>query len=464
MGGDGVKIGFEVHVQLDTKTKLFCNCPTDYEDAEPNQNTCPICTGMPGAKPLPPNEEAILIALQIAYMLSCDPVTEEPVYFMRKHYDYPDLPSGYQRTSVPIATDGELDGVRIREIHVEEDPGRWEPSTGRVDYNRSGVPLIEIVTEPDMKSPEEARDFLRRLMQVLRYSGRVKGDGGIRVDANVSVEGGARVEIKNINSIKGVYKALKFEIQRQRNLIKHGREVRRETRAFREDQGTTVPMRAKETAEDYRYIPDPDLAPFEITEDMWEKAVATAPEPPHVRAERLVEEYGISREAAEALVTEREWADFFEEVVEKAPDDWKIEFIDQWVRKELKKVLNKKELTFSDAKITPEDLIELMKLIREGKITRQNALNALWEAVDSDVSPVEVVEREGMLKVSDKEELERVVEEVIEEHEQAVKDYLSGKEEAIHFLMGQVMRKTRGRADPDVTMRLLREKLDGLDT
>jgi len=455
----GVRIGFEVHVQLDTESKLFCRCPADYEDAEPNENTCPICTGMPGAKPLPPNREALLIALEIAHMLGCEPVIGKRLYFQRKHYDYPDLPSGYQRTSTPIAVNGELDGVRIREIHVEEDPGRWDPSTGRVDYNRSGVPLIEIVTEPDMRSPEEARDFLRRLLQVLRYSGKVREDGGIRVDANVSVEGGARVEIKNINSIKGVYRALKFEIQRQRNLMRHGREVRRETRAFREDQGTTVPMRAKETAEDYRYIPDPDLPPFEITEDMWEEAVARAPEPPHKRAERLVEEYGISKEAAEALVTEREWADFFEEVAEKAPDDWEIEFIDQWVRKELKKVLNKKELSFREARIEPEELIELMRLVRDGKITRQNALNALWEAVDSDKSPVEVIEEEGLLKVSDEDRLAEVVEEVLEENPQAVEDYKSGKEEAIHYLMGQVMRKTRGQADPEVTMRLLRERL-----
>ncbi|AAM02173.1 Asp-tRNA(Asn)/Glu-tRNA(Gln) amidotransferase subunit GatB [Methanopyrus kandleri] len=455
-----VKIGFEVHVQLDTRTKLFCDCPTDYEDAEPNENTCPVCTGMPGAKPLPPNEEALLIALEIAHMLDCEPVLDRPLYFQRKHYDYPDLPSGYQRTSVPIAVNGELDGVRIREIHVEEDPGRWEPSTGRVDYNRSGVPLIEIVTEPDMRSPEEARDFLRRLMQVLRYSGKVKGDGGIRVDANVSVEGGARVEIKNINSIKGVYRALRFEIQRQLNLMKHGREVRRETRAFREDQGTTVAMRSKETAEDYRYIPDPDIPVFEITEDLWEKAVARAPEPPHHRARRMAEEYGISLEAAEALVTEREWADFFEEVVEKAPDDWDIEFIDQWVRKEIKKILNKKEMTFREAKITPEEFIELLELVREDKITRQNALNALWEAVDSDKSPVEIIEENGLLKVSDEDRLARVVEEVIEENPQAVEDYKSGKEEAIHYLMGQVMRKTRGQADPEVTMRLLRERLD----
>ncbi|WP_456435098.1 Asp-tRNA(Asn)/Glu-tRNA(Gln) amidotransferase subunit GatB [Methanopyrus sp.] len=458
-----VKIGLEVHVQLDTRTKLFCDCSTDYEDAEPNENTCPICTGVPGAKPLPPNKEAFLIALEIAYMLDCEPVLNRQLYFQRKHYDYPDLPSGYQRTSVPIAVDGELDGVRIREIHVEEDPGRWEPSTGRVDYNRSGVPLIEIVTEPDMRSPEDARDFLRRLMQVLRYSGKVKSDGGVRVDANVSVEGGARVEIKNINSIKGVYRALKFEIQRQFNLMKHGRKVRRETRAFREDQGTTVAMRSKETAEDYRYIPDPDIPVFEITEDLWEKAVARAPEPPHHRARRMAEEYGISLEAAEALVTEREWADFFEEVVDRAPDDWEIEFIDQWVRKEIKKVLNKKEMTFREAKITPEEFIELLELVREDKITRQNALNALWEAVDSDKSPVEIIKEDGLLKVSDEDQLARVVEEVIEENPQAVEDYKSGKDEAIHYLMGQVMRKTRGQADPEVTMRLLRERLNSSD-
>jgi aspartyl-tRNA(Asn)/glutamyl-tRNA(Gln) amidotransferase subunit B len=219
-----IKIGFEVHQQIATRRKMYCNCPTNYQDVPPNTNVCPICTGMPGAKPLPPNQRAVEAAVEIALMLGCRVYTNQTIYIQRKHYDYPDLPSGYQRTSLPLAGGGSLLGVRIREIHLEEDPGQYDPLGGNVDYNRSGIPLVEIVTEPDMKSPEEARNFLRALVRVLEYTGKVRPEAGgaMRADVNISLEGGGRVEVKNVNSIKGAYRALRYEVIRQREKLKRG--------------------------------------------------------------------------------------------------------------------------------------------------------------------------------------------------------------------------------------------------
>ena len=214
--------GLEIHVQLETDSKLFCDCPTNYQESPANTNVCPVCLNQPGAKPYPTNEKAIENALMISLMLNCK-IDKNFTYFMRKHYDYPDLPSGYQKTSVPIGYDGELNGVRIHEIHMEEDPGQYKPDKGIVDFNRSGIPLIEIVTEPDMHSPEEARNFLKELIRVLQYSGGARGEGTMRADVNVSINGGNRVEMKNINSIKGAYKALKFEVVRQIFLMWLGR-------------------------------------------------------------------------------------------------------------------------------------------------------------------------------------------------------------------------------------------------
>jgi len=249
-----MKCGLEIHVQIDTKSKLFCNCSTNYLDAEPNTNVCPVCLGLPGAKPLPPNKKAIEVAIMVAKMLDCKIIVDKDIYFQRKHYDYPDLPSGYQRTSTPIGVDGEFMGIGIAEVHLEEDPGQYNPSLGIVDYNRSGTPLIEIVTKPDIKSPEEAREFLKQLMMLFRYLGCLRGEGTMRADVNISINymgvQGNRVEVKNVNSIRGVYKVLKYEIIRQKNIIKRGGEIKRETRAFLESQMITKAMRSKETAED----------------------------------------------------------------------------------------------------------------------------------------------------------------------------------------------------------------------
>ena len=308
--------GLEIHVQLETKSKLFCDCPTNFQEAPINTNICPVCLNQPGAKPHPTNEKAQENALMIALMLNCE-IDQGVTYFMRKHYDYPDLPSGYQRTSVPIGINGELNGIRIREIHVEEDPGQFKPDRGTVNFNRSGIPLVEIVTEPDIKSPEEARNFLNELIRVLQYSGGARGEGTMRADVNISINGGNRVEMKNVNSIKGAYRALIFERNRQKRNLERGVETKQETRAYVESQMITTAMRLKEDADDYRFITDPDLPPMQISDETIQKVLDTMPEAPHNKVKRFVKDYNIDEETAKVLTSELDLAISYEEVVKE---------------------------------------------------------------------------------------------------------------------------------------------------
>lgn len=453
-----VKIGFEIHQQIATERKMYCNCPTNYQDVPPNTNVCPICTGMPGSKPLAPNERAVNAAIEIALMLGCKVITDQRIYIQRKHYDYPDLPSGYQRTSLPLAHDGELQGVRIREIHLEEDPGQYDPVAGTVDYNRSGVPLVEIVTEPDMKSPEEARKFLRGLIRVLEYTGRVRPEAGgaMRTDVNISLEGGGRVEVKNVNSVKGAYRALKFEIMRQRERIKRGEVVVRETRAFLESQMVTVPMRVKEMEEDYRYIPDPDIYPLIIGEARVRDLQSSVAEAPHLREARLVREYKISSAEAGVIVSERELADLYEAVASEVDP----KFAATWFRTKLKKVLNYMKMRAADVKFTPGQLADLFKMVKSRRITPEQGELVLRKLAREPADPSRIISELGLV-VLERSELQRAVLKVIEENPQAVEDYLSGRREALNFLTGRVMKFTQGKADPREVSKLLREKLEG---
>lgn len=447
-----MKIGFEIHEQLDSERKLYCDCPTDYRDALPNSNVCPVCTGMPGSKPAPPNQRAIDSAIEIALMLDCEIVVDEPIYIQRKHYDYPDLPSGYQRTSLPIAVDGRLKDVGIREVHIEEDPGKYDPVKGQVDYNRSGIPLVEIVTDPDLRSPEEARDFLRSLIKVLEYTGKVRPEPStLRADTNISLEGGSRVEIKNINSVKGAYRAIKYEVMRQKRI----ENVQRETRAYLESQMTTVPMRSKEVAEDYRYIPDPDLLPIMIDRDQVERARESMHEAPHLRMRRLVEEYEVEPSVAEVLVSEREFADLFETVAEDVDPD----FASHWFKDTLRKVLNYLGIHPGEIQFSSENLTNLMKMIEEDEITPEQGELVLREMVENPSDPKDIIEKLGLEGIGEGE-LSAAVDRIIEENESAVEDFRSGKEEALNFLAGQVMKRTEGRADPREVMDILREKID----
>ncbi len=447
-----VRIGFEIHEQLATRTKLFCRSPADYRDAEPNTNVCEVCLGMPGAKPMGVNAEAVEGVIAIALMLNCE-LVREPVYILRKHYDYPDLPSGYQRTSMPIGKNGELAGVGIWEVHLEEDPGKYDPVTGRVDYNRSGVPLVEIVTAPDITSPEEARNFMRELVKVLHYSGRVRREGGtMRVDVNVSIEDGARVEIKNINSIKGLYRALKFEITRQKNLRRRGKAVKRETRAYIEEQMITKSMRTKETAEDYRYIPDPDLPPLRITEELVERVRSELPEAPHQKLQRFMQQYRISRDDAWAITSEPEMADAFEQVCGQVEPGRAAAFF----RHIIKKTLNYHGMSFAESGLTVRDILAVLGAISSGRLSQQAAELVLREVVERGAEAEELIQRLSKL---DEQSLASAVEQAIRENPGAVQDYRSGRREAINYLVGQVMRITRGRADAEKALEMLQERL-----
>ncbi len=450
-----VKIGFEVHQQISTERKLYCDCPTNYQDVPPNTNVCPICTGMPGAKPLPPNERAVNAAIEIALMLGCKVVTGRSIYIQRKHYDYPDLPSGYQRTSLPIAQDGELQGIRIREVHLEEDPGQYDPTAATVDYNRSGIPLVEIVTEPDLTSPEEARKFLRSLTRVLEYTGKVRSEAGgaMRADVNISLEGGGRVEVKNINSIKGAYRALKYEMVRQEGRIRRGGVVSRETRAYLESQMVTVPMRTKEMEEDYRYIPDPDIFPLILDETRIKSIQDRMVEGPHLRKQRLIRQYGIPETSAEVIVSERELADLYEKTAEQV--DPKLTAT--WFRTRLKKVLNYMNLRAADLKFTPQHLIGLLKMVELKQLTPEQAELVLREMVREPLDPKKLVLRLGFTPMK-RSDLQIAIQTVIKENPKAVADYREGKSGALNFLAGQVMKLTKGRADPrEVKNLILRE-------
>lgn len=388
-------------------------------------------------------------------MLNCK-IEKGTAYFMRKHYDYPDLPSGYQRTSIPIGYEGELNGVRIREIHMEEDPGQYKPDKGVVDFNRSGIPLIEIVTEPDMHSPEEARNFLNQLIRVLEYSGGARGEGTMRADVNVSIEGGNRVEMKNINSIKGAYKALKFEVVRQKNLMKRGIEIKQETRAYLESQMITVSMRSKENADDYRFIPDPDLPPMKIYDNQIEEIKETMPEAPHNKARRFEEEYGLDKETAKVLTSELDLADAFEEVAKEVDPV----FAGNWMREELKRVLTYNKFDFTESGISTEDIVEIINLLQNKEITTKAGQRIVEQMPNNKKSPKEIGEELGLIGIVKEDAVVKAAKQAIDENPKAVNDYKEGQKNSINFLVGQVMRLTKGKADPGETVKILKDLIE----
>lgn len=449
-----MKCGLEIHVQLETESKLFCNCPTNYQDAPANTNICPVCLNQPGAKPYPTNEKAIENALMIALMLNCK-INENLISFLRKHYNYPDLPAGHQKTSIPVGYEGDLNGVRIREIHMEEDPGQFKPDYGTVDFNRSGIPLVEIVTEPDMHSPEEARTFLKELIRLLKYSESARGEGTMRADVNISLEGGKRAEIKNINSVKGAYRALKFEIVRQKNLLKRGVEIKQETRAFLESQMITVGMRLKEDTDDYRQIPDPDLPPLKLSNEQIEKVKEVMPEAPHNKIRRFVKGYGLDEETAKVLTSELELANAYEKVAKSINS----EFAAMWMRDELKRVLSYNKLDFVDSEIKENDLVELLAMLQSKEITTKAGQRIIEHMPKNKKSPKEIAEELGLTGIVKEDEILNAAKQAIDENPEAVEDYNQGKKASMNFLVGQVMKTTRGKADPSETVNILNSLL-----
>ena len=469
-----VKIGLECHAQLLTKSKLFCPCSTDYHDAEPNTHVCATCLGLPGALPVI-NERAIRYGIKVALALGC---TVQPmVIFYRKNYYYPDLPRGFQITQYefPIAFNGvvrmEGDGehereIRIKRVHMEEDPGRLvyrgtidTAPYSLVDYNRSGIPLVEIVTEPDLKSPKEARIFLGKLRSVLEYLGVFDGDleGAMRVDANVSVAGGKRAEVKNISSYKGVEKALLFEITRQKNLVRRGLTVQQETRHYDEVRGVTLSLRTKEFEHDYRYFPEPDLVPLLISNRI-EEIRQEIPELPDEKKARFLAQYSLTREHANALTFDIHIADFYEAVA--AQIDPRLSAT--WIADVLKGELNYRSISMREAskRISPDDLVAILGYLKKGVITERGATEILREMLDHGGTPEEILRSRGLASIASAE-IEKAIDIVIKENEAAVKDYQAGKKEALHFLVGQVMKHTKGRSEPKEVRRMLEEKLKG---
>lgn len=428
MSGPSAKIGLEVHIYVATRSKLFCACPADFL-AAPAANTiiCHVCTAQPGAKPLAPNREALVAAIRLARALGAE--LSPASHFLRKHYFYPDSPANYQRTSEPIATGGALAGCALTELHVEEDPGAYDLATGHIDYNRAGAPLIELVTEPELASPAHARRALQELRLVLGYLGIGRAEAGVKADCNVSIGGGARVEVKNVHGLRNVERALAHEIERQ---AKEG--AIRETRAFDETTGRTTPLRAKETDADYRYLEDPDLRPVDLA------ALAAAipdEEAPLARRARIARLAGVQDEEASPLLEERSLADLFE----KSPTRARYQFLVRDLRAELDY-----RATTLAASLVPATDVEALLLAREqDAITPQVATRLLRHAFDhrglGDALALELAAGQPA------NDLTATLRAVLDANPKAVADYHAGRPAAINYLVGQAMRHLKGRAD-----------------
>jgi aspartyl-tRNA(Asn)/glutamyl-tRNA(Gln) amidotransferase subunit B len=473
---DGIKIGLEVHCQLtNLKTKLFCGCSSDYRNKEPNSNVCVICLGHPGTLPKP-NKKAIEYAIMAGLALKSK--INERVLFSRKNYFYVDMNKNFQismyetKSSPPICSGGYLDisyegkikRIGIRRIQLEEDPARLvhigpidiSPYT-LVDYNRAGIALLEVVTEPDISTPKEARIFLQKLRSVFEHIGIFDGglEGAMRCDANISIKEGARVEIKNISSFKEVERALNYEILRQMNLISKGEKVLRETRHWDEIRKVTISLREKEEEYDYRYFPEPDILPIHITQELIETIRLKMPELPDERAERFIKLYGIPQYDANILVSQKALADFFENCVKLFNEP---KTISNWIISDLLGILNNRGLEIQETKITPIAMVEMLKMIKDGIISGKIGKIILPEIVETGKMPSQIVKEKNMIRISDEDFIRKIVEEVFMENEKAVKDALIN-ENAINFLIGQVMKKTKGRGDPKLVNEIVRNKI-----
>lgn len=448
-----LKIGLEIHGYLQTKEKLFCDCKAEHglKKVSPNMNICPICTGMPGAKPMLPNSEAIKKIIQIGLVLGCK--INKQFLWQRKHYNWPDLPKGYQTTisgsySIPVGENGEFFGVRIREVHLEEDPAKWDPLTGCIDYNRSGMPLVEIVTEPDFKSAEQVSLWLKKLLLSLSYVKALDKDAGIKSDVNVSLHGD-RIEVKNVNSISSIVEAIEYEAERQ----KKEKPLKKETRAWIPEKGETVKMRGKEEAADYRFIPEPDLPIIKITEKEIQELKKKLPEAPSEKLNKLLKKHKVREKEAKILTKNLELVEFFEAVSEKIP----VEFALPWVTVELLRVLNYNKKTLDQVEINPEHFIELLELVKQKKITELKAKKILNEFIPKSFSPAKLAKESK--RITDKKQLEEIIGEVIKRNQKAVSDYKAGEDKALNFLMGCVMQESERRADFKSALEILKQKL-----
>ena len=483
-------IGLEVHSQLLTKSKMFCSCGAGYQDARPNTMACEICMGMPGVLPVI-NRRAVELVIATGLALDCS--ISRHTKFDRKNYPYPDLMKGYQISQYdqPIATNGYLvievdsreESIGVTRVHLEEDVAklvhRIEPageSYSLLDINRAGVPLMEIVSEPHMRTPEEARSYLTTLHSLLRYIGVSTAnmeEGSFRCDANISIrprgseELGTKVEVKNMNSFRSVYNALKYETERQTRLAQEDLPITQETRGWMEDRGVTVAQRSKEYASDYRYFPDPDLPPMSIDPSWVEEVRTGLPELPQGRKTRFVEQYGLPGYDASVLTASRSTADFFESVMSVRPLTGEVQqrfakTVSNWMLGELMRLLNVTGGNLEDTKLRPRYFVELLELIEAGTLSTGMARDVFEEMFKTGEPPSLIAEEAGMVQISDANAVQLAVEKVITCNPKPVADYLGGKESALRFLVGQVMKFTKGKANPQMAATLVKEKLDSM--
>jgi aspartyl-tRNA(Asn)/glutamyl-tRNA(Gln) amidotransferase subunit B len=478
-------IGLEVHAQLLTGSKMFCSCPLPSLDSPPNAHVCPICLGMPGVLPVI-NRQALEMTIMTGLALNCE--IPEQAKFDRKNYHYPDLMKGYQISEydlplcrngwLEIDVDGRTKRIGITRVHLEEDTAKLMHVTNAsgetyslVDVNRSGVPLMEIVSEPDIRSPEEARVYLVKLRHILRYIGASRAnmeEGNMRCEPNVSVrpltqrEFGVKVELKNINSFRHVYEGIRYEVDRQIQVLDSGGRIVQETRGWREDSGRTVSQRSKEFAHDYRYFPEPDLPPLVVSRQWVDQIRARMPELPDAKRARFQTEYGLSDYDVSLLIETRAKADYFQAavgLVTQAKRRKRAKAIANWINSEMAGLLNARNMEITEVKVSPEALSELIDLQENGTISGKTAKSVFEEMFEMGRRPKEIVEEANLVQITASDEIAGAVERVLADHTKAVDDYRGGKEEALKFLVGQVMRETRGRADPAIVHDLLREKL-----
>lgn len=473
-------IGLEIHAELKTNTKIFCSCSTEF-GSKPNENTCPICLGMPGILP-GLNEEVVNLAIKAGLALNCQ--INKYNKMDRKHYFYPDLTKNYQTSQydLPMCVNGKLEftyegkkiSVRINRIHIEEDSGKLihienEPIS-LIDYNRAGVPLIEIVTEADLRSPGEAAAFMRELKGILEY-GEISDcrmdQGSIRCDVNISVrpygqkEYGTKVEIKNINSFREVQKALEAEEKRQRELYQSGQEheIKQETRRWDALKGKTILMRSKEEAHDYRYFPEPDLPPIIIQEDKIYKLKKSLPEMPMQKRLRFIKDYGMSEKDASILVGNRHLAKFYEDIINEGANP-KIAL--NYILGDLLRLLNMNNLEAKDIKISPRNLVELFTIIEKGQISNKIGKDVFKEIFETNKTVKEIIEEKGLIQINSSYEIEKIVDEVLNNNPKSIEDYKLGKTKSIGFLMGQVMKISKGKVNPQLAKNIIEEKLKNI--
>ena len=474
-------IGLEVHVQINTKTKIFCSCSTEF-GKPPNANTCPICLGMPGVLPVL-NKQFLESSMKACLATHC---TITPMNrFARKNYFYPDLPKGYQISQFeePLGVNGYINiyinGIKKRigltRIHMEEDAGKLihgenlgSPGKSYVDFNRTGVPLCEVVSEPDLRSPEEARAYLSELKSILEYtqvSDCNMEEGNLRCDANISLrpkgqkEFGTRTELKNLNSFKFVQKAVEFEVDRQARILDQGDQVIQETRLYDSDRGETFSMRSKEEAHDYRYFPDPDLVPVVVNEAWIEEIKKTIPELPEQKRERFTIEYSLPEYDAGVLTSSRELANYFEKCTSLFS---KPKIISNWIMGDLLRELNKGNQVISECPVSPGALVSLLKLIDEGVISSNTAKTVFEEMYQTGKEPITIVDEKNLKQITDDNAIEKMVEGVLQANLSQVDEYKAGKEKVLGFLVGQVMKASKGKANPETVNKLLKEKISGM--